>query len=438
MNWPVGVAWLVFIGVPGLLWLLGALANRGHGFWAGVLGFAVGTDNRLSVSRVQAFLWTLVIFGSFAAAMAIHTPIKSATADQIQEAKDNAKKGADAAAAAQASYETAKTDYAKALAASRSAQDASAEAEARAAAANGEAVGQPRNAILKKAAEDAATIAAQARVEAKAQAALLPSKSTAVADAEAAQKKASSAAAAAALDAQSYAWVQIPAALLALAGIAIGSGVFSSLISAVNDDQQTASITAIATVQFGNQPNQVPLPQDPDVQPPIPGHPNSLLIRGANLGATKGTVRLHRNRFSKDLARVIYWHNDEIAIDLAPGAVYPSMTVDTSHGKLSYQLAGALPSLQLVSPLLHYEFVDLFRDDKNPDTLSLMKFQMFGWTLIAIFIYVYLFLSHLDANITTLPAVDSSIAVLTGVSQAGYLAGKGVSNVQPNQQAKSG
>ena len=22
MNWPVGVAWLVFIGVPGLLWLL--------------------------------------------------------------------------------------------------------------------------------------------------------------------------------------------------------------------------------------------------------------------------------------------------------------------------------------------------------------------------------------------------------------------------------
>jgi hypothetical protein len=30
--------------------------------------------------------------------------------------------------------------------------------------------------------------------------------------------------------------------------------------------------------------------------------------------------------------------------------------------------------------------------------------------------------------------VDSSIAMLTGISQAGYLAGKGVSNVKPNQQ----
>lgn len=45
MNWPLGVGWVVFIGVPGLLWLLGALANRGHGFSAKSLGFVVGSDS---------------------------------------------------------------------------------------------------------------------------------------------------------------------------------------------------------------------------------------------------------------------------------------------------------------------------------------------------------------------------------------------------------
>jgi len=44
---------------------------------------------------------------------------------------------------------------------------------------------------------------------------------------------------------------------------------------------------------------------------------------------------------------------------------------------------------------------------------------------------VYLFLAHLTPDIVTLPTVDASIAVLTGVSQAGYLARKGVSSVQP-------
>ena len=65
-----------------------------------------------------------------------------------------------------------------------------------------------------------------------------------------------------------------------------------------------------------------------------------------------------------------------------------------------------------------------------------MKFQMLGWTVVAFFIYAYLFLAHLAPNITTLPVVDSSIAVLTGVSQAGYLVGKGVSNMQPNPQSE--
>ncbi len=65
------------------------------------------------------------------------------------------------------------------------------------------------------------------------------------------------------------------------------------------------------------------------------------------------------------------------------------------------------------------------------ENLLLIKFQMFGWTAIAAVIYVYLFCQNLTAGVTILPAIDSSIVTLTGVSQAGYPAGKGVSNVPP-------
>jgi len=54
---------------------------------------------------------------------------------------------------------------------------------------------------------------------------------------------------------------------------------------------------------------------------------------------------------------------------------------------------------------------------------------MFGWTMIAVSIYVFLFLVSLSDTMTSLPTVDSSIVILTGISQAAYLTGKGVSNV---------
>lgn len=75
MNWPASLGWILFFAVPAALWIVGALASRGHGFPASALGFVAGSDGRLSLSRLQAFLWTLVIFGSFFAAMAIHNPI---------------------------------------------------------------------------------------------------------------------------------------------------------------------------------------------------------------------------------------------------------------------------------------------------------------------------------------------------------------------------
>jgi hypothetical protein len=82
----------------------------------------------------------------------------------------------------------------------------------------------------------------------------------------------------------------------------------------------------------------------------------------------------------------------------------------------------------------YYEFSDLFRDDKNPSNMDLMKFQMFGWTIVAIVVYSFLFLNDLRQNIDSLPLVPESIVILTGLSQAGYLAGKGVSNIPANEK----
>src|SRR5713226_3359157 len=403
---PVTIGWIIFFGVPGTLWLLGAIVNRGQRSRAArVFAFMVGTDNRLSLSRLQAFLWSLVIFGSFASAMAIHKDIKPATTAEIDTATKKAKEAADTAAAKKTVY-----------------QSALAEAAAT------EAAGKENSLEVKNRMEQSKLKLQEAEAVSASKSASVPEKGYAASVAQGLYTRAEDASKKAQEDVPDPAWVQIPATLLALAGIAIGSGVFSSLISAVGDEQQTASITAIKKVSFGAAPNLTPLPQGKDVQPPD-GHPDSLLICGSNFGLTKGTVRLYKGGFAKELAPVIYWHDDEIAIDLANGASYTKMTVDSPHGKLTCRLTGAHPNLQLGAQIVHYELVDLFRDDKNPDSLSLMKFQMFGWTVIALTIYIYLFLTHLFDHIQTLPTVDSSIAILTGVSQAGYLTGKGVSNL---------
>jgi hypothetical protein len=81
----------------------------------------------------------------------------------------------------------------------------------------------------------------------------------------------------------------------------------------------------------------------------------------------------------------------------------PKLIVDTGNGKLCYKMQGVVPNLSLAGTVSYYEFADLFRDDKNPRNLDLMKFQMFAWTFVAIFIYAWLFLSELHDHIETLP-----------------------------------
>ncbi|HEV2383264.1 MAG TPA: hypothetical protein VG206_26150 [Terriglobia bacterium] len=430
VNWkPATVGWIVFIVVPGGLWVLGALANRGHGPTAKILGFTVGSDNRLSLSRLQAFLWTLVIFGSYAAAMSIHSKITPGTPEEVGAA---AKKVTDTAAdeaAKKTGYDAALADEQKAVEASKAADAAAAADAAHAKVADEASKADKTNTTLAKEAADDASKALHSKEDAAAKAAVLLLRHQAVTDAQGAWKQAKDEAENAKKTAENYAWVQIPAALLALAGIAIGSGVFSSLIAAVNGDAKTACVTDLSSVVASN----LTVPQGVNAETPRNLNANCVVITGSDLGDS-GNILLGRTRFGKQAARVIYWKKDGtgIAAELPDVGAYSTLVVETSNGKLAYGLSGSSPNLQLGAPRTQYDFADLFRDDQNPESLSLMKFQMFGWTVIAIFIYVYLFLSNLSPSITTLPVVDSSIAILTGVSQAGYLGGKGVSNVAPS------
>ena len=61
-----------------------------------------------------------------------------------------------------------------------------------------------------------------------------------------------------------------------------------------------------------------------------------------------------------------------------------------------------------------------------------MKFQMFGWTVIAVVIYSWIFLTNLTSHLSALPNVDKTVVILTGLSQSGYLASKAVGSAKPN------
>jgi len=139
-----------------------------------------------------------------------------------------------------------------------------------------------------------------------------------------------------------------------------------------------------------------------------------------------------RVRLGRIAATIRDWRADGTSIEINVPATLTSLknrplVVDTSNGKLAYDLTGTRDNLSLGQSTSFYEVVDLFRDDKSPDNLDLMKFQMFGWTVIAIVIYSYLFLRQIVPTLTALPEVPNSIVILTGLSQSGYLAAKGVS-----------
>ena len=423
MDWPKGTGYLVFFSVPILLWVIGALAVKRRSGAARAFAFIAGSDNRLSLSRFQAFLWTLIIFGSFAAAMAIHTKITPITtqesADKMAAAKAAAEKAATTKIAADARLNEAKAAAEKA-ASDKNAADMKANLTKAVA-----------DTAAPEAKADANKDAASARIEAAKAAALKATSDQAVVEAQRDVEKATEAKAAAdrAAVVSGSDWVKIPPELLALAGIAIGSGVFSSLISALNKEEKTAYVTSVKPIVAADIDTPDKLANFLKTHtvmttPSASNGPYCLVITGREM-KKEGRVR-----FGSQWAPIRKWNDEgtEIIVDV-PRNPSNTLVIDTANGKLCYNLRGDIGTWSLGQPTFRYEFSDLFRDDKNPYNFDLMKFQMFGWTVVAVVIYVYLFLISLDENMEILPKVDQSIVILTGLSQAGYLTGKAVSNV---------
>lgn len=307
MGWPVGLGIALFFVVPVALWVIVVLVGALRwGQPAAFLGLIAGSDNRLSLSRLQAFAWTLVIFGGFAAAMAVSVKV-------------NAER-----------------------------------------------------------------------------------------------------------------WVGIPDEVLELAGIAIASGVFSSLIAA-QTDEAAASQVLYAEIHSPSENTSAGIAPG--------GKRNQLVIWGVNLG-TAARARLGGELRAKvALANMAPTDDPDLKgrhpdLDTLTGALTPvsrfagPLVIDTASGRAAYDVELNPPTITLTRARPSYELSDLFRDDKNPVALDLMKFQMFGWTALALLIYIIFFVKQLAPTITALPTVDPSIVVLTGVSQAGYLAGKAIGGLR--------
>src|SRR6266404_9239770 len=74
------------------IWVLGTLVARrgrrrrgGRNFGVYLLAFIIGRDGRLSLSRLQAFLWTIVVFGCYAAAWWAHGAAKDAPPEVVKK-----------------------------------------------------------------------------------------------------------------------------------------------------------------------------------------------------------------------------------------------------------------------------------------------------------------------------------------------------------------
>jgi hypothetical protein len=422
----VGV--LLFFAVPLLLWVvLAAITQRGKQRMLSAV--VTGRDGRLSLSRLQAFAWTMLIAGAYCAAMAVHPRIgipsgKETTASEatytaavakvtaaeaavaLKEVEEVSKNGDLSAATEQRNSTTTQLKIANETL--QTANDAFDKATKERAAALGDQV---------KTAQDVLDAKTKAKQEAVAvQEAASKAAETANREHEAAQAAHNLATIAlrkerellthargardtAKASWRATQWVRIPNELLALAGISLATGVFASVISAAGNSTAT------------------PLPAPVITKATIYPTTKVLTVSGSGFGdpATNGILP-GEVRVDGRAVQPKNWTDTKIDLDLATGA-YKTVIVDTAGGKDAF-------SAQTNGRITVLEWRDLLREDTAPDQFSMTKFQMFAWTIIAVFFYTLIFLSNLGKEIDALPVVDSTLVLLTGLSQGGYLGGK--------------
>jgi hypothetical protein len=78
-----------------------------------------------------------------------------------------------------------------------------------------------------------------------------------------------------------------------------------------------------------------------------------------------------------------------------------------------------------ITTAAHPSLLDLFSDQNG---MSLSKFQMFAWTLVAIGLYITFLVSTLGGpkSAITMPDIPSGMLGLMGISQGAYLLNKGI------------
>lgn len=383
-------AYATAIAVPVLLWWLAAGVLR-RGDQRPFFAVISGADARLSLSRLQAFLWTFVIVGTYVSAMTLHPPILIITPAEA-EAIDAASKKADEALAAAQTARDVKAAELVARELDVKAQDA---LKRRATTIAADPL-LDADATAKKTATDQlakrmsdSRNAAWAYEDAKAALAEATSSVRALEAKAAAQKAAW----------RRTKWVAIPLELLALAGISLASGVFASVISATGKNElPPPSVTTVSRAG------------------------NTWTITGSGFGDKEGEVRMGGRA-----ARPLTWIDTAITVT-SPVTDPTFLVVDAAAGKVAHVITYTGTTAARGGRFKKYEWGDLFRDDDQPTQFSLMKLQMFAWTLVSLAIYVGIFAAGVWQSdrrmIDSLPVVDTTLVLLTGLSQAGYLGGK--------------
>jgi hypothetical protein len=403
----------IFVITIFVIWGLGSVrAHRGREKRQGrrdffrPAGFVVGNDNRLSLSRLQAFVWSMAIFGTYAAAWRGHTPVWSHATDRASITADS----------------VAKHARDEAVLAHTNAVQAEIQTQI----------------VAHRVRDEQARIASLANSPgADSTLKTLRAQSSAVMSAAREAGTQASAAALAAeeleTDAARVQWVAIPAVLLALAGVSIGSGVIATLISSGTSSGVRPCVLSLAAEQYATLRVRYPklgVPRNPNV--------TCVVINGTGLG------NIGRVRFNTDFADILFWADDGTTIVIVPPAEADrkerTLVVDTANGKVAYGAMGAMttfdssvPRVELGSATDYLEWSDLFRSDSDPTNVDLMKFQMFGWTLIAVSLYLWSFFSVVarqSAIVASLPPIDPSLVALTGVSQLAYLTNKGAQSTK--------